>query len=1364
MAKKLVLIFALLLHITANSFVFSDNSQFSFEKFAYNEKLPSNSVIRTYHDKDGFIWFGTKDGLCRFDGYDMKVFRSSALTPGKLTNNEIQCIVEDNNSKLWVGTLEGINIIDKKNFKISTLNNKYINSDRINSIVSDKEGNIWIATSTYGVIRMNPETFEYERYSYDSDSPVKLNGNNITHIYEDKSGRIWLSSWKTGLCQLDWKNKKAYFAPKIGNNNNPFRFFEDKEGLFWICTWGDGIFNMTINKESGMTLSRMKLSKNSDTKTDDIVYSITQDDKLGYIWVVTFSNLSIIKKELDGTFTIMNSDSYFADKSNKLYHEIIKDRWGNLWLGSVGDGLYKLDFNKLTIQNFTLPEVKNSLNIPPYVTYFCENSTGDVFLTINRIGLFRFDPKSGSVRRIINQDALKYKSISALLHVKSTDQIWLADEGEAVIHVFKSHNVNDLEKIESITLSGEKSGIENSIITMFEDTKGNVWIGTNNGIYLKPLNAKVRQISSKFDFVTSISEDTNHNIWIGTGKEGVFLCKTELINNQKSYLFYPIPLIVENYRSLSVQSICCTISGDVYIGTREGCLFLYNQKNGTVKDMSGQYGITEEGIMDIIADNHGALWISTIKKIIRYNPQTHAATYFSSADGMLVSSFFKEAAIVLKSGLVMFGGNNGICAFNSADQQKVTKNVSDQKVTITDILIQNKSIYEFNNISHFDEKHNNVVVNFSENNLSIEFSALNYPSANKIQYAYQMSGVDRDWNYVANNRRFVNYANLASGSYTFIVKATNENGTWSNQITKLEVEIRPPWYRSALAYLIYLLITGSIIYFITRIFYNRIRLRNELKISHIEKVKTEELAQIKLRYFTNISHELLTPLTIIMLQIERMQKKYLDDTPQFEIMKENVIRLKRLIKQILVFRKTESGNMKLKVVRDDIVAFVKNICDSGFKPQVNENNIDFTFDVEYDTYLAWFDPDKLDKIVYNLLSNAFKFTPGGGSIAVKMSFAPRKDQVYMRLSVSDTGSGISEEDLPNIFKRFYISRSSDQSQSHGIGLSLTSDLLLIHKGSVDVKSQLNEGSVFTMEIPVSAEAYSDDEKSNDDENQDEMSGMEIISGEPMNPALDKETKPTKELSILIVEDNQELKNLIAENFIDNYTVHTAENGIQALQIVHEKEIDIVISDVMMPEMDGLTLCKIIKNDIATSHINVLMLTAKNSVEDRIECYNAGSDAFIAKPFELTLLDARVRNLISKRIQKTESFRKNQEINISSMEYCSIDEVFLKQAIEKVEEKLADETFDFDRFAIDMATSKSTLHRKLKSLTGLSPGEFIRNVRLKHAVQMLTNNMGNISEIAFAVGFNDPKYFSRCFKSEYSMTPKEFQESLKKKKQ
>jgi len=1108
-----------------------------------------------------------------------------------------------------------------------------------------------------------------------------------------------------------------------------------------------------------MNVIPLLLSKNSVKKVDDIVYSITQDDKYGFIWVVTFSGLSLIEKEYDGSYKVVDTNTFFAESANKLFHEIIKDRLGNLWIGSVGEGLYKLDFNKLAIQNFPLNEIKNSLNVPSYVTRFCELTTAELFIAINRIGLFLFNPKTGEVKRPSNPVIRGMRSISAIINVSRTNEIWIADEGEDIIHVFKKNGSNDLVQVRIIYLNNSRIQRENTITSLFQDSNGNVWIGSNSGLYLKSINSGIKRISNKINSSNTIGEDAENKIWVGTEKDGIFVCKPQTHNKQCLYTISKVNLNIDNYQSASVQSICFRKNKEVYIGTKEGCLYFYDPKKQKANEISGLYGITDEGIMDILEDNQGMLWISTIKKLIKFNPKTHTATYYSSADGIMISSFSKGASIKLKSGHILYGGNNGICSFNSAAQitsPKATK----QKVVLSDIQIQNKSIFDDKLNSHFNAEKNRVTLNSSESNLSIEFSALDFSSASKIQYAYKLSGVDSKWNYVGNNRRFVNYANLPEGDYRFLVKTSDENGLWSDQVTSLEIKILPPAYRTWWAYIIYLLILGTAAYIIARNIINRIRMRNELKISHIEKEKTEELAQIKLRYFTNISHELLTPLTIIMLLIESLQKKNNSDSTQFEMMKVNVIRLKRLIQQILVFRKTESGNMKLKITQNDIVAFVNNICISNFQPLIDEKQINFSKDFEYDSYMAFFDPDKLDKILYNLLSNAFKHTPKGGSINVKMSFETRNNEVIMHLSVSDTGNGIAEEDLPHIFKRFYISSTSDQSQSHGIGLALTNDLLQIHKGSIEAKSLYGKGAVFSIEIPVSVGMYTEEELSQEEPRLINLPELtESLSDKNANEQ-DTDSDTQKDFTILVVEDNIELKNLIVDYFGEKYKLLSAENGLQALEIVRENEIDLIISDMMMPEMDGLTFCKIIKNDVITSHIYLLMLTAKDSAEDRIDCYNAGADSYITKPFELAVLEARVKNLISKKEQKAESFQRNQEINISSMEYGSIDEQFLKQAVKKIEEKLSDDTFDFDQFALDMATSKSTLHRKLKSLTGLSPGEFIRSVRLKHAVKMLTNKMGNISEIAFAVGFNDPKYFSRCFKIEFGISPREYQETNK----
>ncbi|MDD3014286.1 MAG: two-component regulator propeller domain-containing protein [Candidatus Gastranaerophilales bacterium] len=1361
--KRSTLFFISFLIIAIYSHASTNSVRFSFEKFPYTDKLPSKSVTRICQDKEGYMWFGTKDGLSRFDGYDLKIFKSSAQTPGRLTNNDIQCITEDNENRLWVGTLEGINIIDKKSYTIKPFDNKYVNKERINTILTDSKGFVWIGTSNNGVLRINPKTSEFIRFSTDRNSQLVLKENNVTHIYEDREGRILISFWKGGFCFIDQSRKHIVFAPKIGNDNNPFRIYQDKDGLYWVCTWGDGIFNMKINANEKISLLPIRWSENSEKKIDDIVYSIVQDDNNGYIWVVTFSGLSLIKKESDGSNKILKTNSFFEGTTTKLFHEILKDHNGNLWIGSVGEGLYKLNFNKLDIQNFPLNEIKKLLNVPSFVTRFCELTNGEVCIAIDRVGLFLFNPKTSEIKRLLDPILKNLNSIKAIINVSSLNEIWIANEGEDIIHVFKNYNKRDLVHVNTISLNDFNAPRDNAITKFFKDSNGNVWIGSTNGLYIKPLNSKVVNISNKIRNINSIGEDSDKKIWIGTEKDGLFMSKPEINEKEIIYSFSKVNLNTGNYQSYCVQSICCTKNGDVYIGTKEGCLYLYDKKNRLANEISGKYGITDEGIMDIIEDNYGILWISTIKKIIKYNTESHAATYFSSNDGMLISSFTKDASIKLKSGQILYGGNEGISEFSPVQTISSLKPIK-QRVVLSDILIQNKSIFDDEKQTHFNSEKNRVTLKYSENNLSIEFSALDFTSPGKTQFVYMLEGADNNWIYMGNNRRFVNYVNLPSGKYMFMIKATDENGLLSDQVTTLEIVILPPLFRTWWAYLIYMVFLGAAIFFIARTLTNRIRMRNELKISHIEKEKTEELAQIKLRYFTNISHELLTPLTIIMLLIESIQSKTNSNSNQFVMMKANVIRLKRLIQQILVFRKTESGNMKLKISENDIVSFVKNICHSNFQPLIDEKEIHFSIDIDEDNYQAYFDADKLDKILYNLLSNAFKHTSKGGSISIKISFITRDEEIVMRLSVSDTGEGIAEKDLPNIFKRFYISSSSDQSRSHGIGLALTSDLLLIHKGSIEVKSQLNVGSVFTIEIPISIGAYSELELLDEDTLQDRVSVKSdiitpeiIIENESEN---ESEIESRKDYTILVVEDNLELKNLIAEYFSDKYHVLTAENGIEALKIIKKTEIDLVISDIMMPEMDGLTFCKMLKNDILTSHINVLMLTAKNSDEDRIDCYNAGADAFIAKPFELAVLIARTNNLINKRKQTTENFQKNHEINISSMEYGSIDEHFLNQAVKVVEQKLKDITFDFDQFAIDMITSKSSLHRKLKSLTGLSPGEFIRNVRLKHAAKMLINNSGNISEIAFSVGFNDPKYFSKCFKTEFGITPTEYMESNK----
>lgn len=543
------------------------------------------------------------------------------------------------------------------------------------------------------------------------------------------------------------------------------------------------------------------------------------------------------------------------------------------------------------------------------------------------------------------------------------------------------------------------------------------------------------------------------------------------------------------------------------------------------------------------------------------------------------------------------------------------------------------------------------------------------------------------------------------------------------------------------------------------------QLRHELSVAQIEKEKSEELVQVKLRYFTNISHDLLTPLTIVTCLIDDAEITYKNKIPQFDMIRTNVNRLKRLLQQILDFRKVESGNMKLKVTSGDIVSLIRDVCDSNFMPLIQKKKLTFTFESPEETIQAYFDVDKIDKVVFNLLSNAYKYTGEGGEIKVALSVFLQNGHTYLSIIVSDTGKGIASEDIDKIFTRFYTNQHWVSSETNGIGLSLTKELLELHHGTISVESEVGRGSSFTVIIPIDKESYTEAEI-NVESSQDlkRESGIGTVNAE--NNILDWKqleegdiNTTISDIRLLLVEDNEELLYLMRRILSKHYYVLTAKNGIEALEVMKEYEADIIVSDVMMPEMDGLELCRVVKGNLDTSHIPIILLTAKNSAEDRIKCYNAGANAYISKPFELKVLEARIDNFLAEKKSKQEEFRSDAEdINFNLLDATDIDKEFLKKVTDVIQENLSSSTFDVVQLADALAMSKSSLYRKTKAIIGLSPVEFIRNVRLKQGVKMLKNKSISVSEVAYICGFSNPKYFSTCFKEEFGVTPKEFQKS------
>ena len=1343
--KKSILVIVALFSLIPSLFSAPGKIQIAFESFPYMNQLPSNSVQRVFQDKDGYIWFGTLDGLCRYDAYHVTSFRSNMLNPNLLTNNDISCMEEDDENHLLIGTKQGLNILDKSNFRITPFDDQNLKSDQINCLTRDKDGTIWIGAHR-GLYRYDVKNKSLKMYPHNQFDKKTIPGTGISSIYRDRQDRIWVMCWNEGLSLYNPKTDNFTRFPRLGNENNPFRLYQDNKNNYWICSWGEGFWHFSPNAPDDAKYQKFVLPKVDGLGEETTFFSMVQDDKYGYLWVMSLSGLYALDYRADGTLENLDISSYLQG-SSKLFSEIIKDKDNNLWIGAFSEGAFCINFNRPPVGNYTLEKIRQRLGFSSSVKTICVDKEGLVWLGLNRIGLCLYD-------RVRNQSSMfteipslrniwQLSSISCIKEINSQHEFWATCNDNLIYVMRKTGNSVSLARTinlsinPNINISGDK--------VLFEDHTGNVWVGANGGVFQVSLQGKVRYIY-EIPSVTDITQDNAGNIWVSS--ENIGLTKLSLKGGKYTATTYD--KYTAGFNTSNVQAVLAHSDGKIWIGSKEGRVITFDLKTKKFEDLSNLCAMTGEAILNILEDHSGNIWISTNKKVTKYNPFRQTSTFYSVFDNMAVNSFIDGACTISPSGEVLFGGNKGFCSFLPNKETAVAKSIH-SKVFITDIKVHNQSVFDPESEARFDNIHNKLVINHTEKNVEIEFSTLNYSFPTKIQYAYKLEGVDNDWNYVGVSRRFATYNNLQKGTYKLRLKATDENGIWSNEITTLQIIKKPAFYETWWATLFYLILLGFLGYSFYRYSVNRFRLRQELKIARIEMDKSEELTQTKLRYFTNISHELLTPLTIISCLIDDLETSFKGKFWQHEVMRVNVSRLKRLLQQILDFRKVESGNMKLKVSEGDLVGFIQYICTFNFNPLATEKRIHFSFVASDKTLPGWFDLDKMDTVIFNLLSNAFKYTQKGGSIHVNLDKISKGSNNWARIIVSDTGRGIAPEDLEHIFTRFYSNDPTNTVENHGIGLTLTKELLEMHHATIRVESEPGVGSSFIVEVPLDGEFYPETERSGKP-----MSPLPDLVDEEQAYVEESANQPVHEdVNVLIVEDNQQLRTFIERLFRKKYHTFTAENGVQALKIIEEQPIDIVLSDIVMPEMDGLELCRQVKNNLNTSHIEVLLLTAKNSIDDRIESYNAGADGYLSKPFELKVLEARIASLIRNRRHKSDKFKSNFDLNISSMEFASIDEKFLESAVSVIEEHLAEPDFDLDMFSGKLNMSKSSLYRKIKSLTQLSPVEFTKNIRLKHACQMLKNQQGNISDIAYSVGFADPKYFTSCFKAEFGMTPTEY---------
>ncbi len=1315
-------------------------------------QLPSNSVRFVYQTHEGILWLATADGLCRYDGYRVRVFRSSPQNPGLLSNNDIKTLAETKDGHLLIGTAKGLNVLDVNTGRIASLTDENLREYEIRSIVVDKEGYIWVGTYKR-LVRCSPDLQVCE--AYDSSLPV----TSVNTVFRDTDDNIWVAFWGKGLYKYDREQNRFHKMPRLGKDDNPSRVFQDKNKNYYLATWGEGIWRMFPYDTSGVRYEPMKIAGRGENPQRDVanVFGMVQDDEYGYFWLIGDLGLTVMKCN-GNTLTRIDMPSLEGEMNN-IFSDIMKDQNNNLWISAFNEGAYTISLNAPLIQNYPLSMIgdKTGHRLTTNINALCKEPDGTLWISQNRWGLGIYFPTIQQLEFYTDCPNLKniqaFHDVSCIQNFQSApDEVWVAPQYAEDIYVL-SRSGKDIKVKEQYDLRKLDAGI---VQAFYEDCYSNIWVLTSWGLLVKPFGGELQKVKLDIEHLSVLSGDEKGNLWLGSSASGIYKARPKFTDGE---------CVIDELQSMykvagglpgvNIEAICVdTIKHKVWAGSKDGYIYTCHTENYTIEDLSPAFEhYLQGGIQKILADTLGHIWISTGKVVVEYNPHNKGKIAYTDEDGLIVNSFMKNACFY-DGVAVWLGGNRGIA--NLGNNALLNKDAKAVRTLITDVKVDGKSILDgmLSSVYAIDFDKRELRLDDDARNIEIDFSAFQYHYADKIRYAYRIKGVDEKWIYPDNNRRFAYYNRLPKGKHTLELKATDINGVWSGRVVTYTIERLPAWYETWVAYILYTILFVILLRLLYLRMKRRWELQNELRLAQIEKKQAEELTQTKLRYFTNVSHDFLTPIAIVSCLIDDVEMTYRNNIPQLDQMRSNLRKLKRLIQQVLDFRKMESGNLKLKVALGDLAKFVQGVCNDHFTPLMQQKNIDFICRLESEQIPAYFDADKVEKVVFNLLSNAHKYTNEGGKVELSLHVRQEVGGNVACIEVKDTGCGISAENQKHIFGRFFTDRGNVNVESNGIGLSMVKDLLDLHHATIEVQSEVGQGTVFTILLPIDKDCYSEAELVPTDE----VTGIKrmdaAMKGEVVLEQEETGT-PTEEHTMLIVEDNVELLDLMFHIFSRRFQVLIAHHGVEALEVMKSHEIDIVISDVMMPEMDGLTLCRQLKTNIETSHIPVILLTAKNSPDDRVECYNAGADGYIAKPFELKVLEARISNFLANKQVRQKEFVEDTTSDTEKLDVSPIDQQFIDRLIAVIEEKMSDDELDVNMLADAACMSKSSFYRKVKAITGISPVEFVRNIRMKHAVSLLQDEEMSIADVAYAAGFSNPKYFSTCFKEQFGVSPKEY---------
>ena len=1364
----------------------SDNNKPVFQSLPPD--FDYNAVRCILKDHKGYMWFGTESGLVRYDGVNLYVYENIAGSSTSLNNNAINAIAEDKNKNLWIGTSGGLNLYNREKDNFSsvaningTINN--LNQILINALCTDNKSLLWAGSYMDGLYAYDYENEKTRNYLYNANDNKSISSDRITCVIMDKEGNLWIGTQNGLNLFTSAEGFKRFFNEPANiyslSNNYITSLTLDRTGCIWAGTQGGGL-NRVVKGRDGLYFERHTTDTPRGRISNNYILSLFAD-KIGNIWIGTDNGGLNRLNTLTGLINYFKTEegNEYGINSNSIW-SLFGDEEDRLWIGTYNKGINVIDekFRKFeSIQKIRTAE--KSLNNND-VMGFTEDDRGNVWIATNGGGICRFDPGNHQFNRLVfNNNNHAYLSNNAVQDIlyDSNDNLWIGTWSGGIDRLNR-----DGIKIRNYRLVNSIGAENNNVFTLYQDPQGNIWAGTaGNGLFLYDKKAdeffpftcgNEPDLISNISYVTALLTDAEHNLWIGT------LYGLVLLKKQNNQLYQCVDFLhSDNPSSLSSNVVECIFEdhkGRLWIGTSDKGLNLFNKQDSSFTSFQKKDGLAANSIKAILEDDEGFLWISTSMGICRFNYEKNNFRNFSKEDGLNSNEFNVRSCLRTRKGEFYFGNENG---FNFFYPAKITENTFISAVYLTELRINNKPAVigaEDSPLKKHISETTEITLNYKQTSFSIDFVALSYTRPSRNQFCYKLEGFDKDWNCIG-TQRTANYTNIMPGKYVFMVKGSNNDGIWNDNPTELRITIKPPYWKTWWAMLFYALLFFAAVVLYIKIRNERITIKNKLKLEHLAREKEHDLNESNIHFFTNIAHEFRTPLNLIIAPLEGIISTAESKIKEsLLVIYRNANRLLQLTNNLMDFRKLEEGMTKLKVQHGDILKYITEVS-TYFQVNSKSHQIVFTIETAETSMMGWFDPEKLETILLNLLSNAYQHTPDNGRIRTAANIRDGREiedkyndhirhiplnSRFIEIEVIDNGEGISSDELPYIFDKFYRGKSSEikRNQGTGIGLTLTKGLVEMHHGKIWCTSKPGVETRFTFILPVDRYAYSEDELL--PEPVDDLRRLIVTDLTPEIIQHEKEViaeiKQNEERpDILIVEDNEELRAFLVKELGMKFNVGQAGDGQAGIELAQSEIPDLIVSDILMPRTSGIELCKTIKSDIRTCHIPVILLTAKTSINEQIEGIETGADVYITKPFNIQFLCAQINQLIRSRRELYAYFSKEVYMMPNKLAENELDQVFLKKAIDYIVSNITDNSLSVEGLADYLKLSRSNVYRKIKALTGQSIIDFIRLIRLKQAIKLMETNRYTLAEIAYQTGFTSPSYFTKCFKKQYGKPPSEF---------